>query len=62
MGQGFAGTPQSLLDELGKDCLSQNERKGGNKSKFAVVNNFRENGNMVSGGVGHAKMYKNAQI
>lgn len=62
MGQGFAGALQSLLDELGGERLSQNEKKGGNQSKFAVVNHARENRNMVSGSVGDTKIYRNAQI
>lgn len=48
-GQRFAGAPRSLLAELGEDRLSQNERKGGIKSKFVEINHLSANGNRVSG-------------
>lgn len=45
----FAGVPQSLLAVLGEDRFSQNERKGGSKSKFVEINHLSANGNRVSG-------------
>lgn len=48
-GQGSAGAPQSLLTELGENHFSQNERKGGSKSKFAELNHFSANGNREQG-------------
>lgn len=58
MGRGFAGAPQSLLAELGEDSLSQNERKGGSKSKFMEINRFSTNGKRFSGGAGYENVQK----